>query len=346
MLATLGCVGNGPREAPFPAFDLGDAPRAPAVLGEAVAATQLPVTLGGPFLATLTTPAQGGEWTWSEQLDGKATLITRISGGNPPDVVIYAERAPEDESMPSVQFRRFLAVADGGGDDLPTWGLRYASGLAAHATAEAGEGTLKEPLMPVASSFMGGLGFASTPGTFSGWKWVGRTVGVDGTGRVDVRLGRWSGVWTDGMTQVSSALAGLETVSTTSGWWLAQRDALKKALDGKVGAAGAATTRSPGRPATMLAGSVQLPHGGSDVYVAAICAEPCGYEREIHGLFETLRTGTADELRGATQASARRDPGAHERQARVVLVDTNSLAEALEKAATESERAPSTAGTP
>jgi hypothetical protein len=334
----LACADQGPREAPFPEFHLG---RDRMSGGGGEPTTQLPVTLAETYLATLAIPAQGGEWTWSVQLDGKATLHTRIAEGNAPDVVVYAERGPDGAAMPSVQLRRFLAFADAGGDDAATWGLRYAETLRQRADAVQGEGKGRNDLlMPVVSALTGGLGFASTPGSFTGWKWVGRTAGTDGTDRVDVRLGRWTGTWTDGPSRVASAMAALDKVATSSAWWVAQRDALRKALADRGRSGSDSGAGAPGRPAIMWAGSVRLPRGGNDVHVAAICAEPCAHEREIRGLFESLRAGSAEELRTATQGSARRDPGAHERQARVFLLDTDALAGTLEQAAADAEQAP------
>jgi hypothetical protein len=346
MISVLGCSSDGPREAPFPSFDLGDSvaaqvvAQAADVVGVPDSETQLPVTIAGSYLATLSMPAQGTEWTWSEQLGGKATLLTRLTEGSPPDVVVYAEQAPAPALMPSVQIRRFLAVADAGGDDLPTWGMRYAGEFIQRASAAWKAGSDGGELVSLAGALSGGLGFASTPGSFTGWKWVGRTIGTQRSDRVDVRLGKWTGTWTDGGDQLASALAALDEVSQKSTAWQAQRDVIEQELKGKVSAAGAGPATSP-RPATMLAGSVQLPNGGGDVYVAAICADPCAYDHAIHGIFESLRTGTQEELAAVARASARKDAAAHARQARVVIVDTNAFADALQKAASAATSAAS-----
>ena len=345
LLVAAGCHSDRPREAPFPSF------RMRGVFGDASslkkttstdgteATLQLPIALGGRYLATLTVPAMGSEWSWSMQLDGRATLVTHQSAGHSPDLVLYAERGPDEDPMPSVELRRFLAYADAGSDDVATWALRYA--------LEAGVGSLKEHAQQgsggrgsesLLRGISGGLGFASTPDSFSGWKWVGRTEGAGGNDRLDVRLGRWDGLWTDGRSRLGTQLAALRG----GGGGAATK--LLSLLESK-GVAEAAIVDA--RPATMLAGSVRLPEGAAPVYVALVCPRPCAHEAAVTELFESLRASSGEALRDAVERGARQDAGQHEKDAGIVVLDTRRIAEDVMQAATaQVAPPPSSAGVP
>jgi hypothetical protein len=154
------------------------------------------VPLGGGLVSDL--PDDGELWRFSRQ--GSTTLISRRAPGSPPDLMIVAR----DYSMtaarnPSREFGNFLRDAD------PTLGMPFdvgklmqsaqlgnlPLGQLADATGEIEMDQLLDALMGAASLTGGrGLGYRSTHGSFSGWRWVGENEAAT-TLRIATSRGTW-----------------------------------------------------------------------------------------------------------------------------------------------------------
>lgn len=301
---TAGCSQEPPRprELPFPAFEseapfpelsvstaeaddseAGDFERllqGDAEETDAGAETALQsIPLGGPILGRI--PA-GDAWRWSSA--GGVTLILYAPAAGRPAALIYAESfSPLIQHRPSEEHHRFQVAVDpdrseGYLDPEAAWNL--ASGGPLRGIAERtglGRNESGQLAQLLATRTGGrGLGFRSTPGTFTGWRWVGRN-----PHGVALRIGRQSGTWADPQplpTRFQQAVASLAAGTGGSGPWMAE--------------AGVSGIRLE-IPAYLVLGSVAERQEESGVHLALLCVRTpdCSVARDLAAFLDSLQIG-------------------------------------------------------
>lgn len=326
--AASACGPSAPREIPFPKLDSktlfpGSLPGVPTtstpsdgepedeiarLMRDSVPPTDAePATHGmqsvmvaGHLVGEL--PLRFEEWRWAT--DGDVTLAVHFQDGRP-DALIYAEAfGPVARSRPTEETQRFYGTIDPG--LASPWAvLGSLVGLAARAAIALiddypGKGSLSE-IATLAVGFKAamtrtggqGFGYRSMPGSFSGWRWVGRS-----SQELDFRLARTSGVWGTQPNSFAQIVAPL--VSHFSFLQpivdFFERPAL--ATSGETGA------RSES-PAWMVVGNVAI-RDEIGVHIALLCAqEPdCGVTPDFVRFIETLRAPSRATARIAEGSGA------------------------------------------
>ena len=224
LLATMtACDTSGePRQLPTPEFDArqafpdltGDTPRQPDDQGgfedriaQAVdgddGATDAPtrsvqtVPLGASLVSEV--PADHDAWQWSRQ--SGLTLISYTPTGDIPQVIIVAQ---EDDTArtpagPSHNFRTFLGDVDPGlGDGFDASALMQQAADGTLSLQGLDDGSGQASMDDILDAFAGndtltggrGIGYQSNAGTFSGWRWLGKT-----PQEVTIRLAATEGTW-------------------------------------------------------------------------------------------------------------------------------------------------------
>lgn len=298
----------GPREPEFPTFDarqpfpelLEQEQRAPTKTTKADSsyeqAIRRELTEGGEDGSTVSAQTQGvqtfsvssifvadipsnfSEWQWST--DGPVTVLTHRRPGSYPDALIYFEAySPAVETFPSFDVARFQYTVDPGLTPTSVY-----PPLLALATRWISSMAGVPPLDTIASlqkattRTMGrGLGYTSTQGTFTGWKWVGHN-----DYKVALRLGRTSGTWAAQPASDFSSRAVIDALSS-------QVPGLKE-LAQQLGAADPSIASQPSRQAAMILGSASR-NNSIGVHIAILCEHQpvCPVAEELSTLLSTLR---------------------------------------------------------
>jgi hypothetical protein len=181
------------------------APAAPSVIHHVV-------SLGGRLVADL--PEKFDDWKVSS--DGGRTVITYGRTEGEPEAFVLAEPfSPEMALDPHAGLRGFRSTVVGAD---PEAGIDL-KGLITGGLKAAAIGALDAPagLMALASvadsATLGrGLGFTPTPGTETGWRWIGRN-----GNSVAVRMSRIDGKWGPQAPLAKQVRDGLVQTLTTSG---------------------------------------------------------------------------------------------------------------------------------
>lgn len=224
FLLAAGCGDGTPRTLPFPELE----PRAPFPELAGSPAQAAPGAPGRTSFADrlapagsppATEPAQGtaaravtlgrqlaGEippdpaWSWQEVEDGVTLIACRPDGGRPA-ALVYAEAFPSRMGIaPSEEIQRFQITVNPEGTHRrltpSAVAGTFADGLVRQVAQGTGTGAPEAArLLQLLATRTGGagLGFRPAPGSFTGWKWVGRN-----DHRVTVRLARFTGTWETG----------------------------------------------------------------------------------------------------------------------------------------------------
>lgn len=291
-----------PRELPFPAFESsapfpelsvstpeaagsepGDFERLLRGEAEGADASAEPafhsVPLGGSILGRI--PA-GDAWRWSSV--GGVTLILYAPAAGRPAALIYVESfSPLIQRRPSEEHHRFQVAVDpdrsqGYLEPEAAWDLTSGGPLRALAMrAGLGRNEAGQLAQLLATRTAGrGLGFRSTSGTFTGWRWVGRN-----PQGVTLRLGRQSGTWADPQplpARFRQAVARLATGTGSSDPGMAE-----------IGGPGAGL----GVPAYLVLGSVAERQEESGVHLALLCVRTpdCPVARDLAAFLDSLQIG-------------------------------------------------------
>jgi len=133
----------------------------------------------------------GEGWSWS--LEEGVTLMTYAPGSGRPGALVYVEAfSPEIHQHPAAEHLRFQSTVD---PELAESYLQFAGAGVAWGARAAGahrgpsEAARWSQLLKTRTQGRG-LGFRPTPGTFTGWRWVGRNAQD-----VTIRCGRHLGTW-------------------------------------------------------------------------------------------------------------------------------------------------------
>ncbi len=234
------------------------------------------VPMGGVLIADL--PVTFNEWRWAT--DGGVTLITHSPPGGTPDAMIYVEAFSQAvEQFPSYEVGRFQFTVDPGLSP----NIVYPP-LVSAITRIVRKGQV--PPMQTALSLqlattrtMGlGLGYSSTPDTFTGWRWVGTN-----SHDVKLRMGRSMGSW-------GSALGGA-MASASLERAMSQLPGLEQ-LAGPLRelAQTASSQRRAPTPSWMLIGSATQ-RDTLGVHMAVICVQRpvCPVSESLAKVLATLR---------------------------------------------------------
>lgn len=244
------------------------------------------VVLAGRFVADLPGGAAG---SWRAACDGEATLLAHTPGGGVPDALLYAEAFPPlMTARPSAETARFaLTVAPG----LVDQQLAFPAAVTAWAEPLARSWTERRQLrrlawMAATRTGGRGLGFTTSPRSFTGWRWIGGS-----RQGVSLRLARTHGEWS-GQASLAPELQALlprvvERFPNLA--WLAP-------VHGAVGPwSGPGATRAAA-PAYMLLGTASSP--GAGMHLAILCAQTpeCAPARDLADLLTSLRPAGRDDL--------------------------------------------------
>ena len=299
--------------------------RAPSTSPQPTTRRQV-VRIAGGLQAEI--PLDFDRWRWAH--DGRASLIVYGRPGGRPEALVYAEVASRlADSFPSVEVKRFQLTVDPSATAGrlflaqllrlfgPT-GVGRANPAAAPASTSAADAGLPGPAAtpPPASGLpepevappplsegalaalqgclartLGqGLGFASAPRSFTGWRWVGRN-----RSHLEVRLGRNRGVWGAAAAPPSGLRAALSQVAG-AGWDLCrQRSEVSSRTS---------VTPFPAQPASLVWGSATQPELGAAVHLAVLCTQSpaCPVARDLAHLLDTLGPTTQGAVGGASGA--------------------------------------------
>jgi hypothetical protein len=246
----------------------------------AVSSSAQLVPLAGTFVADV--PVVFDEWQWST--DGAVTLIVHRKAGAAPDAMVYVEGfSSAVEQFPSYEVGRFEYTVDPRLSTHVIYPPLVAVGFKA-----LGERTGFPPvdvalaLQKATTRTSGvGLGYTSTPGSFTGWRWVGHS-----RHGLDLRLGRTSGTWGAAFAQGDpTALQLLNEIAR-------QVPELRRVADnmGEVMRGGASGRGGGSTPAWMVLGSVQRSEA-LGVHIAIICERQpvCPVANELSRLVGSIR---------------------------------------------------------
>jgi hypothetical protein len=279
----------------------GSAEGAPVAVATTGSAQLVP--LAGTFVADV--PVEGDEWQWST--DGGVTLIVHREAGAAPDALIYVEGfSTAVDRFPSYEVGRFQYTVD----------PRLSTNVIYPPLVGVGIRALRErtsfPPVDVALALQKattrtsgvGIGYTSTPGSFTGWRWVGHN-----KHGLDMRLGRTSGAWGAAFAQGDpTALQLLNVIARQVPELRQVADNMGEVMrGGQTGRAGALA------PSWMVLGSVQK--GESlGVHIAIVCERQpvCAVAsdlsrfvasvRQSEGSIQTGPGGRADLLALASEA--------------------------------------------
>lgn len=298
---------DGPRQAPYPVFDssqpfpelegieqessgeqsfeaaIEDALESEGVPGADSAAfaesgSYQKIPLASLFVAEV--PLLFDEWQYVT--DGGSTLLVHRKPGAQPDAVIYVEAfSPAIENFPSYEVARFQFTVDPG---LSPNSIYPPLGALVVAGNEQGDSPAFSAVMALqlaTTRTLGrGLGFRSTSGSFTGWKWVGKT-----THGTDVRLGRSSGRWGEQGLPIGAILERILSE------YAVKVPEIAMLLDRLKSLGQAAQQRNPG-PAWMVLGSIARQNNSvMGVHVAMICAQRpvCPVSRELAHMLDSVK---------------------------------------------------------
>lgn len=257
------------------------------------------VLLAGRFASEI--PLAFEEWRWAT--DGDVTLVAHFTDGRV-DGLIYAESFGFLTKLsPTEESRRFLSTVDSRLNG-PLALLNSIFSLAARGVAMLVGGISgndssghdgdsadpsKEEIESIAGALMAaisrtggqGFGYRSTDGSFSGWKWIGRS-----DSGLSFRLARTTGIWgkqgTGSLVSIGDAVKNLDflkpVLSYFGGGFPSSQSSPQQATDkGEV-------------PAWMVLGSVVL-EGDIGIHIAFLCArEPdCSVTEEFVDFVENMR---------------------------------------------------------
>ncbi len=158
--------------------------------GEVAAPHPSAVIVAGRFVGELPDAASG---SWRKLADGDVTLLAHVSDAGLLDALVYAEAfSPLVAARPSEELARFALTVDPGLLDAQLTSPAAATTWVEALARSRRERPALRRLAWMAMSRTGGRGFgyASSPRTFTGWKWMGRS--RDG---VFLRLARSQGEW-------------------------------------------------------------------------------------------------------------------------------------------------------
>ncbi len=219
---------------------------------------------------------------WQYVTDGGSTLLVHRKPGAQPDAIIYVEAfSPAVEQFPSYEVARFQFTVDPG---LSPNSIYPPLGALVVAGDEQGDSPAFDAVMALqlaTTRTLGrGLGYRSTSGSFTGWKWVGRT-----EQNTDVRLGRSSGRWGEQGLPIGAIL---ERILADYAGKVPEIAALSEKLQ-SLGQSNQA--RNPG-PAWMVIGSIARQNNPvMGVHVAMICAQRpvCPVARELAHMLGSVK---------------------------------------------------------
>lgn len=310
-MSLLACERSGePRRSPYPSFDAtqpfpelaGEEAEASAGIGEdpsfeesidaarngegegseglAPGASYQKIPLASVFVAEV--PLLFDEWQYAT--DGVSTLLVHHKPGALPDAVIYVEAFSQAvEQFPSYEVARFQFTIDPG---LSPSAVYPPLGAAAMTWAREQSAPPMQVLLGLqlaTTRTMGmGLGFDSTPGAFTGWRWVGRT-----SEGLDARFGRTLGRWET--PRLPGDLA-METILTEFAQRVPEFAPIAERL--RTFAQFPPEQRRAPSAAWMVIGSVARQHNPSlGVHLAILCEQRpvCPVSRELAHMLATLR---------------------------------------------------------
>ncbi len=219
---------------------------------------------------------------WQYVTDRQSTFLVHRKPGQMPDALVYVEAfSPAIENFPSYEIARFQFTVDPGlspNSIYPPLGAMLVTGN------DAGESPAFDVAMALqlaATRTMGrGLGYQSSPGSFTGWKWVGHT-----PYGMDIRLGRSQGRWEEQRLPVGAI------VKQILGQYGAQYPELQQLAEQFNQLSQTQTTRSPGA-AWMVVGSITRQSNLSmGVHIAMVCEQKpvCPVSKELAHLLESIR---------------------------------------------------------
>jgi len=255
------------------------------------------VLLAGRLAAEI--PEHFGEWRWAS--DGHATLVVHARPGSRPSAMVYAETfSGLIGAWPSVEHFRFRLTVDPGAPRVRT----ILNTLAA--AVRAAQGPDGPSLTEVRQALEAGLtrtvgegwAYHSVPGSFSGWRWVGKNAHG-----VAVRLARTDGAWGTPRPPVQSVLDRLASLAEEVPELAKLGDRVAR-LRGE-GGRGRSTTEDwtgsvlGGRPAYLVLGSAAL-RDNLGVHLAVLCTTTprCESAGALADLLDSLRPpGTTDPAR-------------------------------------------------
>jgi hypothetical protein len=241
--------------APFP--ELEGAARQPA-------ADERTVPLAGALGAAL--PREG----WRTYASSGLTVLSRVGPDGSPDALIWAEAFSSlADPSPSQELRRFLVTVD------PALVRRSGS----WPTVSPGPGFDREAVAAAMTRTGGrGIGFASSPEGFSGWRWVGSN--AQG---VYLRLASSRGAWGEPGLLPARLRAPVEQLVKK----VPRLEWLRSGLPAQEG--GGAPARTPA-PAALVFGSAAGADGS--MHLALLCrrAPTCAPAADLARFLETLRS--------------------------------------------------------
>lgn len=226
---------------------------------------------------------------WRLAGDGRLTLVVHTTEEGGADALILTESfQPLVQRAPSLELRRFQLTVDPAlvqSHALPRLVFTEPAWSALPLPSEIPLAEAVEALFTATTRTLGrGIGYRSTPGSFTGWRWVGRN-----DHDLELRLGRTRGIWGT-QDPVDAGLAATLTVLETE---METLDLASGRLQ-----AGTATGTWRGRAASLVLGSaVSGPSSG--VHLAMLCLEaptcPVAEEmaRFLADLEPTTRTASA-----------------------------------------------------
>ncbi len=313
-LTLAGCqLGEGPRQLPFPTLEptalyvelqgqgrgaarrsasptepQSDFQRALAgaptrETGRAVQSQQ--VLLSGQLVGEI--PKTFNEWRWAA--DSTSTLFVHQPAGGAPDALVYTEAFSKlRDRLPSMELQRFQLSVD------PD--LTIAPKLVQHAINPWGdlEGNpeddsrraLTKVVLALATRTQGaGLGYESTPETFTGWRWVGRNAH-----RAKFRLGRSAGTWGTPDIADAETLEALDTLAAR----FPQAQKLMDRMVLEVQSRGPALVQIPRRNSTLIIGTASIDYARS-LHLAMVCTSPCGVARDLAAFVGSVRQPSSEE---------------------------------------------------
>lgn len=300
-------AGETPRqggESDFERALRGDAqPAAPAAPAEAAAQS---IPLGGQILGEL--PA-GSAWRWST--GGGVTLIVHAADAGRPAALIYAESfSSKIHDRPSEEHHRFQVAVD------PERAERYldagtgweliADGPARQMGTRIGldRDETGQLVQLLATRTRGrGLGFSPEPGSFTGWRWVGRNAHG-----VTLRLGRHSGSWAE-----------------LRPWPAELAKAMANLAGGEAETGGAPAASSAGVPAYLVLGSATDRYEQSGVHFALLCARSpeCAVAEDLAAFLASFQPAEASRIERLISSP----PNGFEDLAREVGLEIRGVAE-------------------
>lgn len=230
------------------------------------------ISLGSGLVGDI--PVKFDEWRWGS--DGKITMITHGITGQAPDVLIFIEPFTDQiASSPSREMSRFQ-------QDV---GLYSMFGRAMAFMDIANSATMGQ-----------GIGYQPAVGSFSGWRWVGKT-----DGDITLRLARSSGVW-GAQPGVPPELIGMLEQFAGGSPEVAK---LQEFLMGAQARAAnrAASNRMGYRAATMILGNAAS-SATSGIHLAVVCQNStCGQAAELAHFLGSIRVAGQDSGFNAAEIS-------------------------------------------